>query len=356
MKKIILIAILFTFLFSFNSIYAEDKSFDPNSTTIAKLQETALNNSRQALIDDVDIKGKEMAIRTVRSDANAMSDSILSVTKPMGVQLDLDVAKKAKQDHLNQLSVDVYKTALNIQLCNKEIELKQYKLAVAEDKFGMVKARFKASVITQDTLDSAQYDIDSSNVDLSNSKEKLNSLFLELKKLLNQPLYATAVTITDKLNLAIIKEVELNSALENLYKTETTVYSAENKLNIAQTAMDIAAKLYVKGNLSYDNSVIDLDEAKLNYEAAKAALDVKVKNKYNDVLNSKDDVELACKYAELAKKKLVNAQTKYNKGTITKEAYLDAQVAQREAEYTKLSTIVSFNEVNAEFENIVGQK
>ena len=354
MKRIITLLILLAFLFSFNCTYAADNSFDPNKTTVAELQEAALNNSRQALIDDVDIKKKEMAVRTVRTDTNAMSDSILSVTKPMDVQLELDSAKMTKQDHLNQLKVDVYKAAMNIQLCNKEIELQEYKVTVAQEKLTMAQARFKAATITQDVLDSAQYDVDSSNVDLTNAKEKLNSLYLELKKLLNQPLDTSAITITDELKLAAYKDVNIDTVLNSLYKSETSVVKAEGKLTIAQTAMDIAAKLYVKGNLYYDNCVIDLEEANLDLAAAKTALDVKVKNKYNDLINQLDNVELADKYAELSKKKLANAQTKYDKGTITKETYLAAKTALMDAEYAKLSSIAGFNGTKAEFDNIIG--
>lgn len=354
MKKIITTMILMAFLLSFNSAYAAGNSLDPNTTTVAKLQETALGNSRQALIDDVDIKKKEMAVRTVRTDTNAMSDSILSVTKPMDVQLELDAAKMTKQDHLNQLKVDVYKAAMNIQLCNKEIELQEYKLSVAQEKLTMAKARLKAATITQDVLDSAQYDVDSSNVDLTNVKEKLNSLYLELRKLLNQPLNTSAVTITDELKLSVYKDVNVDAVLNNLYKSETSVVKSEGKLAIAQTAMDIAAKLYVKGNLYYDNSAIDLEEAKLDLAAAETALDVKVKNKYNELINKIDNVELADKYAELSKKKLANAQTKYDKGTITKETYLAAKTALMEAEYARLSSMVGFNGTKAEFDNIAG--
>ena len=154
MKKMIAVMTMLTILLSFNITYAADTATE---NSIVKLQEIAVGSSRQALVDDVDIKKKEMSVRTVRSDGNAMSDSILSITKPIDVNLELDAAKKTKQDHLNQLKVDVYKAAMNIQLSGKEIELQEQKLILAEDKLNMAKVRFKASTITQDDLDTAQY-------------------------------------------------------------------------------------------------------------------------------------------------------------------------------------------------------
>jgi outer membrane protein TolC len=354
MKRIIATVILFTFVLSFNCIYAADQSSIPNPTTIAKLQEIAMSNSRQAVIDDVDIKKKEMAVRTVRTTAD-MSDSILSITKPMDVQLELDVSKKTKQDNLNLLKVDVYIAATNIQLCRKEIELQEYKLEIAQEKLKMAQARLKAATVTQDVVDSAQYDVDSCKVDLENIKEDLNSYYLELKRLLNQPLDTTAIVIKDELKQEAFEDIDLEYTLINLYKQETSVYKASGKLEIAQTAMETASKIYVKGNKYYDNCAIDLEEAELDFSAAKTALDVKVKNKFYDMENRLDDIELAKKYTELSRKKLANAQTKYDKGTITKESYLSAKEAVMDAEYKELSAIVKFNATKVEFKNTIGK-
>ena len=198
--------------------------------------------------------------------------------------------------------------------------------------------------------------VESSKVNLNNAREKLNSFYLELKKLLNQPLDTNPVKIAGEFKLETFEDLDVDFALNGLYKTETSVYKASGKLDIAQTAMDIAAKLYRKGDLTYDNSALDLEEAKLDYAGAKTALDVKVKNKYNDMVNKTDNVELAGKYAELAEKKLANAQVKYDKGTISKEVYMSAKEASLDAEYAELSAIVDFNGVWAEFRNMVGNR
>ena len=359
MKRMIAIMTLLTILLTFNSTYATDNesvgSLEPNTAyTVAKLQEIAEGSSRQALVDDVDIKKKEMSVRTVTADTGAMSDSIRSITKPMDVKLELEAAKRTKQDHLNQLKVDVYKAAMNIQLSGKEIALQEQKHTLANDKLEMAKARFKASTITQDDLDSAQYNVESSKVNLTTAKEKRNALYLELKSLLNQPLDTAPVKITEDLKLVAFEDLDVDFALNSLYKTETSVYKASGKLDIAQTAMDIAAKLYRKGDLAYDNSVLDLNEAKLDLAGARTALDVKVKNKYNDLVNKLDNVELAGKYSELAQKKLANAQIKFDKGTISKEAYMSIKEASLDAEYAKFSAFVDFNGAREEFRNMLG--
>lgn len=367
MKKFITIILLLVTVFSLNITYAfgaetgtsaadtAAPAFNINMEyTVAELQQIALSNSRQAAADDMDIKRKEMAVRTVRSDSRSMSDSILSVTKPLDVVLELDSAKKTKQDHLNQLKADVYKAVMNIQLCEKEITLQEQKLANAEEQLTMAKARFKASTITQDDLDSAQYNVDDRKVSLANTKEKLGSLTLELKKLLNQPLDTKPVKIKGDIKQDTFEDIDVDFQLNNLYKTETSVSKVSGKLDIAKTAMDIAQKLYNKGDLYYDNSALDLQEAEYNFNSAKTALEVKVKNAYNDMVNKQDDLELASKYTDLMTKKLDNSKIKYDKGTISKDDYMKAKEALLDAQYAELSSVVGFNGARVDFRDAIG--
>ncbi len=321
--------------------------------TIVMLQEMAAGASRRAMMDDVEIKKKDMAVRTVRSDSTAMSDSIRSVTRPMEVKLELEAARKTKQDNLNKLRAEVYRAALSIQLSGKEIELQEQKLAIANDKLEMAKARFRAAAITRDDLDSVQYSVDSCKVNLTGAREKLNSLYLELRSLLNQPLDTAPVKLEADLEPEAFEELDVDLALSSLYKNETSVFKASGKLDVAQKAMEIASKLYREGDLAYDNCVSDLEEAKLDLAGAKTALEVKVRNAYNDMANRLDNVELAVKYAELAGKKLANAQVKYNRGTIGREAFLSAKEGSMDAEYAKFSAIADFNVSRMELRNML---
>ncbi len=324
-----------------------------NTYTIGELQEIAVSNSRQALADDMDIKRKEMAVRTVRSDVQSMSDDILSITKPMDVKLELDVAQRTKQDHFNQLKIDVYKAALNILLCEKEIAMQEQKLATAEEELKMATARFKAATITQNDLDSAQYSADDSKVSLANTKEKLDSLYLEMKKLLNQPLNTVPVKIKGEIKQDKFEDVDVDFQINRIYATETSVYKASGKLDIATTAMGIAKKAYLEGVLFYDNAAMDLKEAEYDLTAAKTALEVKVKNYYNTLVNDLDDLKLAGQYTDLMKKKFSNSEIMYKKGTISKDEFNKAKDALLDAQFAELSSIVEFNGARADFRNAI---
>jgi outer membrane protein TolC len=289
----------------------------------------------------------------MHSDIQAMSDEILIVTRPMDLKLQLDVAQRTKQDHFNQLKVDVYKASLNILLCEKEIATQEQKLATAEEELKMATARFKAATITQNDLDSAQYSVDDKKVSLANSKEKLDSLYLEMKKLLNQPLDTVPVKISGEIKQEKFEDTDVDFQINRIYATETSVYTASGKLDIAKTAMDIAKSKYQEGILFYDNVAMDLKEAEYDLTSAKTALEVKVKNYYNTMVNDLDDLQLAGQYTDLMKKKLSNSEIMYNKGTISKDDYNKAKDALLDAELAELSSIVAFDGARADFRNVV---
>lgn len=372
MKRLFSIIILLAVLSSFHMVYAADAAgsaedsqvpaakgdagLDENTVyTLVKLQEIAAAESRQALADDINIKMKEMTVRTIHSDSD-MNDSILSVTKPMAAKLELEAAQKIKLDNLKQLKTDIYKVVVGIALYHKEMELQEQKLSMAKEKLAIANAKFMNATIIQDDLDSVQYNVDSSQVKLASVKEKLNSQYLELKRLLNQPLNTSPVHISIDLKQAAFAEADLDFSLAGLYKTETALVKASGKLSIAQTAMEIAKKVYKKGDATYDSCVSDLEEASLDLAQARTVIEVKVKNKYNEMVNKRDDIELAAQYAGLIQKKLSSVQIRYDKGMISRESRLEAEEAFMESEFAKLTAIVEYNIAVEEFNSILGRQ
>lgn len=317
--------------------------------TVEELWNIAAANGRQAVADDLDIKKKEMAARTVRSDSMAMSDSILSVIRPMEVALDVEVAVKVKQEHLEQLKLDVYKTAMNILLCEEEIKLKEQKLTSAREQLNSALAKLEAGTAAQDDVDTARYNADSSGLSLSGAREKLDSLYLEMRRLLNQPLSGGTIRISDRISPLPFEAADTDALYKSLCNAESSVYKAKGAFTIAGAAMDIAGKLYKKGDLYYDSAELDLKEAELEYAGAVTALEVKVKNMYNDALNRLDNLELAGMYAELASKRLDAAKAKYDSGAVSRDVYIKAGETLLDAEHARAAATVEFNGIWMEF-------
>ena len=84
------------------------------------------------------------------------------------------------------------------------------------------------------------------------------ALHLELKKVLNLELDANPIKIAGEIKQDDMIKADTDMILDRLYETETSVFRAAGKLEIARTAMEIAAKLYREGDLYYDDAVLIL--------------------------------------------------------------------------------------------------
>jgi len=77
--------------------------------------------------------------------------------------------------------------------------------------------------------------------------------------------------------------------------------------------MEITERYYTDSNSIYNENKTNLELAKVELEDAKINLEVEIRNKYNDLLTAKDNVELASKWENIQKKKLENVELKFKK-------------------------------------------
>jgi len=68
--------------------------------------------------------------------------------------------------------------------------------------------------------------------------------------------------------------------------------------------MEITERYYTDSNSIYNENKTNLELAKVELEDAKINLEVEIRNKYNDLLTAKDNVELASKWENIQKRSL----------------------------------------------------
>jgi outer membrane protein TolC len=363
MKKFLYILITLALIIS--AFSAASAAGAEKGLTIGKAQIIAVENSRQADIDDLDIKLKETELKHIKEKPNPVRLTTELVTlleyklaekvSPMQAELDLEVSKRIKQDNINSLRLDVYKTAMNILLAQKELDTENQKLAIAQEGYEAAKKSYELNLITENDLQTAKYNVDNKKFSVSEARERLVSASFNMRKLLNMPLSDAPIKLEDELVMAKPERVDINKAVQSAIEHDTTVYSKSGTLKIKQAALELTGEYFKEGEKKYDQCKIDADTAAIDVEDARANLEVEVRNKYNDLLNLQDKIELAEKYAVLLEKKLKISQVKYDNGVISKEEYLAEKEKYLDAEYQKYAAIHDYNIAKAEFEYLIGE-
>jgi outer membrane protein TolC len=321
--------------------------------TLDEAIKLAESNNRQAIIDDLEIASKETAYKEAKEDADMSDDRsgtediinerIHTQAYAIQAEMELETAKLKKADNAEKLKDDVTAIFYEILLTEKELENELKKLEIVKERLSIATARYNSKSITEDDLNTAQYNLDKKELDVESIREKLNTLDIKLKSKLNLPFDTETLKLSGTIKLESFPEVDINKAAAQYAEREISVVSALGKYNAAQKIMEETEKFLREGSFIYDDNRVDLEIASRDYEAAKRNAEVNIRNTYNELLSLRDSVVLAQKYQELTAKKLESAKTRYQKGFISKESYLSAEEAYLDSIYNSIKAVYDFN-------------
>lgn len=348
--KWLLIASAATLALAMTSFAAEAKwnPFNKVQTySIEEAQRIAEENSKQALVDELEIKAAQSAIDEAKYDGVYKFG-----VDAARLETNLEVALRNKARNLDDLKIDVYKASMDVILLEKELQKEKEKLKMQEEKHDMAKKRYDAGIITRSDVDSSEYSLDNYKNNIAKIENRLKMARLQFKRLLNLPLDDTAFRISDELKYEEWKKIDLDGFIEEALKNSITVYQNSKNVKMKEENLKKAIEASGRGTARYYDAKKDLEFAIAEYEDSVRKLELDIRNRYNDLLNLRDSVELAEKYAEISEKSLKTMEKKFDMGMVSKEQLLEARSRYIDAEYQKLAAIRNYNAARVELEHI----
>jgi len=372
-KKLKALILTVTMALSITTVWAVGNDMFLN---IEKFQDMALKNTRQSKIDELQIESKKNALEEAEKDAKFLSPSttrnqkydneIQKKVDPFKAKADLEYIKREKDINEENLKREVYETALDILIQEKEVELETEKLKILEEKLKMIKTRYDEGKITDNDLYNAEFAVSSKTIDLNKAQKNLEILKLELKRLLNVELDDSPIKVEDQLvfepmmdidmdvDMVVLKNVDgvlnIDTIIEKSIEKSLEYYKANKDLEAQEMVMEITKDIYEENHPTYKDNVLALEIAQLNLENIKTSIQVQVRNKYNDLKTAEENVNLAIQWEEIQKKKLEAEELKFEKGMISREQLLNAKEVYIEANYDKFAAIYNHNIIKSEFE------
>ena len=355
MKRIFCITLVVVTLIS-TMVQAGDSDL---GLSIKDAQEEALNKSTQSRMDDLDIKMKESLLKDAIEDANYLpfagdtdslvANKIKSQVAPFEAEVNLELAKKNKEDHIKDLELDSYKASLDILLIEKELEKENVKLKNLQEKLDMVKAQNSVGKATSNDVSTAEYSVSGKQIDIVKIEDRHKAAIFEFKKILNLPLDDSAINITDSISYLDLGEVDLNTTVLEAISVDTFVYEKEQSVKAKGMRLEITGEYYSQGASEYAEATFDLESAKIGLDDVKIDLEVNLRNKYNELLNKRDKVELAKSYEAVMLKFLDAAKVKYDLGVISKEELMNEEEKYLDSTYQEYSAAKDYSVAKGEF-------
>lgn len=366
MKRIAILVILLIFV---TGILA----FAEEAVTVFTYQsalETAVKNSRQPALDDYNIKAKESALKQAQEDARKGVTSgtpqemaertIKRDVAPLEAETALEIARREKVDHENQIKADVYQEMLRVLLARDSVELKKEKLALEEEKLNIDKIQFKEGLI-------AEVDIVNEELALSVGKLELVKLETELKASVLDVKQRLHVDLSDEnqidFNYAldqigthyILGFFNLDKAVDKALAENTGVYGKQKALEYARMKLEIAQKYLKSGNDYYDRLEYEAEAAQKALYDAKTNLEISIRKAHNDLLTAYDALELAKKKLDLEKSRLDVLKVKLNAGLISRRDMIDTEINVVSRKVEVLQAVCDFNVKNDILRNLLGE-
>lgn len=333
---LVLLVLLFTVL-SPVSVYAENLQ-SINSETLS--YEEAL---KMALKESKDLKNLKLEdeSNSIKNDDlfdkfgySLMNPEVLQLMKLQKKDsLEKSLSEKM-ENYINEgLAFKLKSTFNNINLMNKDIELKKMQLENSIKKRNTIALKLEYGMESKTNLTTKDIELNQLRKDLESLEKDLDEQYIELNKLIGADRF-TKYKLED-LNFDYVQlkdnEEDINLKANRAITSDITIWGKEQKLDIQRLDVDFYALNYISGLPSsmqldptpYKALDLDVKIAANDLEQSKKDLKDSVISKYNTIKKLETTYEnTTLKLKELEEKKRV-LEVAINTGTAIKQDYDD---------------------------------
>lgn len=320
--------------------------------------ETAVENSIQPELDDYNIKSLESALEKAKEEAikgfiggtsqEVVERKIIKQVAPFEAEVNLEVAKRQKEDNIKQIKADVYQEMMRVLIAEDSIEIKKKKVELLEEKYEIDLKRFGEGLISQAEINDEELALAVERLELKNMETALASDILNIKKRLHVDLSDDNKIEFDyelqKIGTHYVLDIfNIEEAILKVKETNTTVYQKKKALEAAEMKLEITKQHLKPGHDFYDQKVYELEKAKKELYDAEADLEASIRNAYNELMTALDALELANKREELENSRLETLKIKFNAGVISRRDMIDNELSLLDKKLATLQAISDFN-------------
>ncbi|MBK5262138.1 MAG: S-layer homology domain-containing protein [Peptostreptococcaceae bacterium] len=225
---------------------------------------------------------------------------------------------------INVLTADAVKTYFELKQAIEAASISKGNLATQETILKNTNTKFRLGVVSKQDVLKAETSYNQASVDLAaaQSREALARISYNL----NFDFFTMQnVTPTDSLAVTQISTINLNNAISLAVANRNEITAAAFSLKYKELNLIEVGNSYSKASSYYLQAQADLMLAQKNYKEMPAKMELDVRSKYMDMLNSKSSVDLGRMNADKAAETFRLAKLQYDMGMAT---LTDVQLAQ----------------------------
>lgn len=228
------------------------------------------------------------------------------------------------QAEINVLNADTIKTYFELQQAINATSISKNNLATQETILKNTNTKFRLGVASKQDVLKAEISYNQAKVDLSAAQSREALARMSYNIYFNFPLMQK-VSLTDSLAVTETSKITLQNAVSLALQNRNEITGAAFILKYDQLNLVEVGNSYSKASSFYLQAQADLMLAEKNFKEIPAKIELDVRNKYMEMLNSKSSVDLGKLSADKAAETYRLSKLQYDMGMAT---LTDVQLAQ----------------------------
>jgi len=369
-KKLLALLLLLT-LIPVSFALGQDDKMDENDVLKLTLEDAlklAEENNQQVKLSQLNLEKVKLGRQQFRyQDRKAQEEAEefgMSLEKNFEYDYNFKITDKQTEIYLKLAEAGIDVTAKGIRfgveaayygalsardnriLAEAAVERQQDLLRIAE-------AKYNTGAVAKTELLDAQVQLAKAEANLLSAKSQEEKAYINLKKLLGLP-QGKPIELTDSFDYEPVDlDVTLDELIEDALKKRIDIISAESNYEIAKLDFELNRKVYPSNTFIYKQKQHAMEEARLQLEDTKAAVEAEVRQIWLDFEEAKANIPVLDKALEMAEESLRIAKLSYEAGLVRSVDVGAAQEALRQVELQKTGVIYNYNLARLKLENVV---
>ncbi|CAH2212252.1 TolC family protein [Tepidibacter aestuarii] len=323
MKKIVIgiLLVVVTLIGSINA-YADEKVVeDKINISIDQAIEEAIKSSTDLKTSDLDIEIKEIELDEAKHTEKKYDNSDVSLGTVEGFQLDANMISRKAEYALEEEKIKKNYKIEGIkynatQAYYGALKAREY-MNVAKDNLenvqrnrDIVNKKYELGVASKSDLIMADISLNEAKASFEKSKTDLEKAYRSLNIVLNYPL-DTKIELTSSFNEEVFDE-DLNKDLEKAYESRFDIIQMNHNYELVKLDFETNSIMYPSNTYKYKTKERNLAKIESSLADAKKMVEFDIRGKYDDIVNAKNQIELAKAKVQKAEEVLKLKEYSYN--------------------------------------------
>ncbi|WP_409229364.1 TolC family protein [Gudongella sp. SC589] len=258
----------------------------------------ALENSKQMLIQDIELEKAELAYRQNRNSVNDQKD-IMDLPIPRmyevtpddnvnralirnggamkQVELVYDMSKWNYETTENQIRYNVEKAYFDLLQMEKELDIAEENLALATKQYDHGKLRFDVGMISQQQLLGLELSLSQAQSGYDNSVMYYELQRMSFKNTIGLPL-EDEFELTDSIEVEDYETIVLEDSIGLAIENNSNIMVAERSLEIHELTLQATLSRFPPNTYRYRTQVQEVLNAEMNLQNAKTGVEMQVRS------------------------------------------------------------------------------